>query len=71
MKYHVNKWNKRDKDYTMLILTEEDVMSESNQHIGAGYEILVIPAKFKDVHSKYLDMIRMFATVRRGEIIYV
>ena len=70
MRFHVRKWNK-DKDYTMLILNEEDVQNESNKHVGAGYEILILPAKYKDVHSTYLDMVRMFATVRSGEIIYV
>lgn len=32
MKFHVYKWNKRDKEYTMLILTEEDIENESNKH---------------------------------------
>ena len=71
MRFHVNKWNKRDKDYTMLILTEEDIENESNKHVGAGYEILVLPSKYRDIHSQYLDMVIMLATVRCGEVIYV
>jgi hypothetical protein len=71
MRFHVNKWNKRDKDYTMLILTEEDIKNESNKHAGAGYEILILPSKYKDVNSQYLDMVRTLATIRCGEVIYV
>ena len=71
MRFHVYKWNKRDKDYTMLILTEEDIENESDKHVGAGYEILILPSKYKDVHSQYLDMVRMLATVRCGDVIYV
>ena len=71
MRFHVNKWNKRDKDYTMLILTEEDIENESDKHKGAGYEILILPSKYIDVHSQYLDTVRMLATVRCGEVIYV
>lgn len=71
MRFHVNKWNKRDNDYTMLILTEEDIENETDKHVGAGYEILILPIKYKDVNSPYLDMVRMLATVRCGEVIYV
>lgn len=71
MRYHVNKWNKRDKDYTMLILTEEDIESQSDQWCGAGYEILILPSKYKDINSVYLDKVRMLCIVRNGEIIYV
>lgn len=71
MKYHVYKWNKREKEFTMIVLTEEDVEKESRDIFGAGYEILVLPNKYKDVHSNYLDTARMMATVRRGEVIYV
>ena len=45
MKFHTYKWNKRDKEYTMLILTEEDIENESNNYVGAGYEILILPYK--------------------------
>jgi len=71
MKFHVNIWNKQDKEYVMLILTEEDIENESKKHLGAGYEILILPSKYKDVHSPYLDTIRMLSIARCGEIIYV
>ena len=71
MRFHVNKWNKWDKDYTMLILTEEDIENETDKDKGAGYEILVLPSKYKNVSSNYLDTIRMIAKIRCGEIIYV
>ena len=69
--FHAYKWNKLDKDYTMLILTEGDIENKSDKFKGAGYEILILPAKYKDVHSQYLDTVRMIATARCGEIIYV
>lgn len=71
MRFHVYRLNKMDKEYTMLILTEEDVENKTNKHIGAGYEILVLPSKYKDINSEYLDTVRMLATVRLGEVIYV
>ena len=71
MKFHVHKWNKMDKDYTMLILTEEDIENESDEHKGVGYEILILPSKYRDVHSQYLNMVRTLATVRCGDVIYV
>ena len=55
----------------MLILTEEDIENESNNYVGAGYEILILPSKYNKVHSQYLDMVRWLADVRCGEVIYV
>lgn len=66
MRFKVYKWNKMDKDYTMLILTEEDIENECDKYIGAGYEILILPSKYKYIHSQYLHMVRMLATVRCG-----
>lgn len=71
MRFNVYKWNNRDREYGMLILTEDDVENESDKPIGAGYEILILPSKYKNVHSKYLDMVRIMTTVRCGEVIYV
>jgi hypothetical protein len=71
MRFHVFKHNEYSRDYTMLILTGEDIENESDKHKGAGYEILVMPAKYRDIHTPYLDMVRMFVTIRCGEVIYV
>jgi len=71
MRFHVQKWNKPAKEYTMLILTEKDIENESDKHRGAGYEILILPSKYEGVNSEYLDVIRLVAEVRCGEIIYV
>lgn len=71
MKFHVRKWNKMDNEYVMLILTEEDIKNESDEYVGAGYEILIIPNKYKYVHSEYLDMVKIQVETRCGEIIYV
>ncbi len=70
-RFSVYKWNEMDKDYTMLIFTEEDIENVSENYKGAGFEILVLPSKYKDVSSQYLDTVRMLATVRCGEVIYV
>jgi hypothetical protein len=71
MRFYVYKFNEPDKAYNMLILTEEDIEKESDKHAGAGYEILILPKKYKDVRSRYLDNIRFVASVRSGEIIYI
>jgi hypothetical protein len=71
MRFHTYKWNEMDKEYTMLMLTESEIENESDEHAGAGYEILVLPLKYKDVHTNYLDMIRMMAVCRCGEVIYI
>ena len=71
MKFNANKWNKPNENYTMLILTEEDIENESDEYLGVGYEILILPSKYKDTSSEYLDIIRMLVEVRSGEIIYV
>jgi hypothetical protein len=70
IRLHAQKWNQRDREYTMLIFTEEDILNEV-EYRGAGFELVVLPAKFKDLSNEYLDAIRMIATVRCGEIIYV
>jgi len=71
MRFHAHKWNKRNKWYSILILTEDDIQNESNEHLGAGYEILILPSKYKEVNSKYLDIVRLSATSRCGEVIYI
>lgn len=72
MKLHAYKWNKLDCTInTMLILTEEDIINESNEWCGSGYEILILPSKYKEVNSEYLDNVRMIAICRNGEVIYV
>ena len=71
MRFHVYKWNERNKEKRMLILNENDIETENSKYVGAGYEILVLPNKYKDIHNQYLDTIRLLATVRSGEIIYV
>lgn len=69
-RFHAFKWSKWDQEYTMLILTEEDVETEKD-YAGAGFELLILPSKYKEVQNKYLDVIRYLAEVRCGEIIYV
>lgn len=71
MRFHVYKWNKPNNDYSMLVLTEKDIENESDEYIGCGYEILILPSKYKDISSNYLDIVRMLVEVRSGEIIYV
>jgi len=70
IRLHAQKWNQRDREYTMLILTEEDILNEV-EYRGAGFELVILPAKFKDVSNTYLDSIILVATARCGEIMYV
>ena len=69
-KFHTFEWNKRDKEHTMIILTEEDILTEI-EYRDAGFEILVIPKKFEGVRNDYLDLMIHLATVRTGRVIYV
>jgi hypothetical protein len=69
-KFHTFEWNKHDKEFTMIILSEEDVLNELPIR-GAGYEILVLSKKFENDNSDYLNHVRMLAKVRCGKIIYV
>lgn len=71
-RFHAHKWNDYSKELTMLILTEDDIENETNSHLGAGYEILVLPSKYKDVKdNKHLNGIIHILEFRCGEIIYV
>lgn len=72
MKFHVEKWNQRSEEYTMLILTEEDIENKNEESIkGAGYEILVIPNKYKDTFNEFVNFAKIQTLARCGEIIYV
>lgn len=69
-RFNVNKWNNGINDYSMLILTEDDIINETN-YCGAGVDILVLPSVCKDISSKYLDTLKYLIKCRNGEIIYV
>lgn len=72
MKLHVNKWNKRNNECTMFIITEDDIINGNVEVRGVGYEILVIPIKYKKVFNKDVDLAKTIALSRvGGEIIYV
>jgi hypothetical protein len=69
-RFHVFEWNKRDKEYSMIILSEEDIQNETNL-AGAGFEILVIPNKYENTSNNYLDMWKNITFARSGKIIYL
>jgi len=71
MRLHARKWNTWDKEYHLLVLTEEDIEKESAEHWGAGLDMVILPSKYRDISTKYLDMVRFEVTVRNGEIVYV
>tara|TARA_R110000796_G_scaffold134681_1_gene250461 strand:- start:24 stop:353 length:330 start_codon:yes stop_codon:yes gene_type:complete len=73
MRLHTNKWNKRDKEFTMFIITEEDIINDDiNVRGGAGFEILVIPNKYKDLEHKDVSLAKAIVLSRvGGQIIYV
>ena len=70
MRFHVNEWNKRDKEYNMLIINEFDVDNEIS-YIGSGYEILILPSKYKGSNLPYIGNLRLIVLSRNGRIIYV
>lgn len=71
MKLHGYKWNRWDKELQILILTETDIENESDEVGHVGYNMLILPNKYKNIHSNYLDSIRMLVELRCGEIVYV
>jgi hypothetical protein len=72
MQLHTNKWNKRDKELTMLIITEGDIKNDSVNVRGFGFELLVIPNKYKIEFNPVIDLAKRIVLSRmNGEIIYV
>lgn len=71
MRFHVYRWCNYDKQLTMLILNEDDIENESDEHAGASFEILILPSKYKNIYNQYLNTLRMLVDFRDGEIIYV
>ena len=57
------------KEKTIVVFSEQDIKNE--KCFGFGYEIAIIPIKYKDITSKYLDNIRVLTYCRCGEVIYI
>ena len=72
MRLHVEKWNKRDNEKTMFILSEK-MIQENDMSVFkvAGIDILVIPNKYKSEHNLLVSEIIEITKHRLGEIIYV
>lgn len=76
---HGFEWNKRDKEHTILILTQEDIDNQVDYHGGANHELLVLPSKYnEDINiiislkdKEYLSAAKITAKTRCGRIIYV
>lgn len=64
------EWNS-EKVHNILIISESDVECESPNHVGAGFEILILPSKYKGTNIKYIENLILLAKVRNGEVIYV
>ena len=60
-----------DLHYTILVVSEEDVLNETS-YKGFGFEKVVLPKKFEDTVSDYLGVLRMLVSIKKiGEVIYV
>lgn len=60
-----------DYHYEILIITEEDVQNETN-YKGAGFDVVIIPKKFKEDEEHYVTTLRMLVSIKRnGRIIYI
>lgn len=75
MRFQTHEWGKSYNErinQAMVILTTEDIEQEKEDSLlGVGYEILVLPIKYKDVSNKFLDNARSVVLFRSGKIIYV
>lgn len=72
MRLHAFKWNKRDKEHTVVILTTEDIEQGNFEHAyGAGFELLILPIAYKDSGIAEIETAIMMAEVRNGEVVYV
>jgi hypothetical protein len=69
-KFHTFYWNDFNKEYTMVILNDNDIQNEIELN-GVGFEILVIPIKYKNTSNNYLNNWIMITKCRNGKIIYV
>lgn len=45
MRFVVNKWNKERRKLHYATTQKQMFESQLNEHVGAGYEILVLPSK--------------------------
>jgi len=72
MKLHVQKWNKREQEYTMFILTDDDIIN-NNQCVlkGVGIDILVLSKKYEETDIQIVNLAKVMVLARKGEIIYV
>lgn len=72
MRFHTHKWNDYSKEYTMVVLTTEDIKNDNyDQLYGAGFEILIMPYEYRFLSNKHLIMAKILISARNGEIIYV
>jgi hypothetical protein len=75
MKFQTHEWGKSYNErinQVMVILTTEDVEQEKTDSLlGVGYEILVLPIKYKDVSNDFLNNARYVVICRKGKVIYV
>lgn len=65
------KMNKYDREYHILILNEKYIEEERSDNIGAGYEILILPSKYRNTKNPYLKNVIRMALIRNGELIFV
>jgi len=58
-------------DINNPVKIEQDIVNESTEWCGAGFEIVIMPAKYKNINNSYIDNIRLLANTRCGEVIYI
>ena len=72
MKLHVQKWNKCEQEYSMFILTEENIINNNQCALrGVGIDILVLSKKYEETNIQIVNLAKAMVLTRNGEIIYV
>lgn len=66
--FKASEMNRPFDQFTMIILSENDIVNESMGYLGTGIDILVVPLMYKYVSNSYIETIKEFT---RYKIIYV
>jgi hypothetical protein len=71
-RFHLYEWNTHDREYSTVILTEEDIEKQDQSVFrGAGIDKIIMPKKYENIENEYLNFLREITTARCGEIIYI
>lgn len=70
-KFTITNYNNTGRTVVMVIIDEDYIESNKPLAFGFGFEILVLPSKYKNIFNRGLDTNKLVAEARCGEVIYV